>query len=183
MAKIRAFIRGKPLKVGFQDEARFGRINDPSACWAPKGIRPMAKQQMVREYTYAYGMVCPKEGAFDGLILPSMNGGAMSVFLGEMSKRYPDHYLLMIMDGAPCHTSGELIVPENIELLFLPPYSPQLNPQENIWDEMRGKWFGNAVFDSMNCVEKRMIEALLALEKDTERIRSICGWEWIISSI
>lgn len=169
--------------MGFQDEARFGRINDPSSCWAPKGVRPVARQQIVREYTYAYGINFPKEGEFDGFILPLMNTDSMNIFLEVISKRHPDHYLLMVMDGASCHTSKGLIVPDNIEILPLPPYSPQLSPQENIWDEMREKWFGNCVFDSMDSVEARMIEALLALESDPKRIKSICGWEWIISSI
>ena len=146
-------------------------------------MRPIGRQQIVREYTYAYGASFPKEGEFDSLILPLMNTEAMSIFLEEISKRHPDHYIIMIMDGAPCHTSGKLIVPYNIEILPLPPYSPQLNPQENIWDEMREKWFGNSVFDSMDGVETRMIEALLVLENDPERIKSICGWEWIISNI
>lgn len=89
----------------------------------------------------------------------------------------------MVMDGASCHSSGKLRLPKNMKILKLPPYSPDLNPQENIWDEMREKWFGNCVFKNMDAVEKRMVEALLSLENDPERIKSISGRKWILNSL
>ena len=167
----------------FQDEARFGRINEPRACWAPKGMRPISVKQIIREYTYAYGAISPKDGVFDSLILPTMDTCAMSIFLREVSKRHPKDYILMVMDGASCHSSGKLRLPKNMKILKLPPYSPDLNPQENIWDEMREKWFGNCVFKNMDAVEKRMVEALLGLENDPERIKSISGRKWILNSL
>lgn len=167
----------------FQDEARFGRITDPVSCWAPPGIRPIAAKQIIREYVYAYGASSPDDGCFDSLILPDMYASTMSVFLKEVSKRHPHEYILMVMDGAPCHRSGELKVPNNIEILELPPYSPKLNPQENIWDEMREKWFSNRVFRDMDAVEERMIEALLSFENNSECIKSITGWQWILNAL
>jgi hypothetical protein len=98
----------------FQDELRFGRINIPRSCWAPPGIRPVCGQQIVREYTYAYIGVSPKDGRLDSLILPNMYTPTMSVFLEEISQRYSDEYILMIMDGAPCHISQDLNIPDNI---------------------------------------------------------------------
>ena len=167
----------------FQDEARFGRINDPYPCWAPKGIRPVTAKQIIREYTYAYGAVSPGDGSFDGLILPEMNSVVMSIFLKEISRRHPQDYILMVMDGASCHGSGKLHIPKNIEILKLPPYSPILNPQENIWDEMREKWFANHVFRNMDAVENQMVTALLALESDPNRIKSITAWPWITKAL
>lgn len=172
------------FRLMFQDEARFGRISDPRACWAPPEIeRPISAKQIIREYTYAYGAVSPQDGCFDSLILPTMDAVTMSVFLKEVSERHPSEYILMVMDGASCHRTKELIIPKNIKLLPLPPYSPILNPQENIWDEMREKWFGNDVFRDMDAVEERMVEALNALDKDTERIKSITGWDWILNAL
>jgi transposase len=112
-----------------------------------------------------------------------MYADALSIFLEEISNRHPNDYILMIMDGAPCHRSGILKIPKNIEILNLPPYSPQLNPQENIWEEMREKWFGNTVFRDMEAVKQRMVEALLILENDPKRIKSITGWQWILNAI
>jgi len=167
----------------FQDEARFGRITDPSSCWAPKGIRPTVHKQIIREYTYAYGAFSPLDGESDSLILPRMDTINMSIFLDEVSVRHPNEHIGIIMDGAPCHTSGELKIPDNIRIIKLPPYSPELNPSENMWDEMREKWFGNCVFNSMNAVEKRMVQALQAIESDPQTVKSITGWNWILSSI
>lgn len=145
-------------------------------------MRPVAPKQIVREYTYAYGAVFPENGDFDGLILPNMTTEAMDVFLQEVSIRHPDDYILMVMDGAACHRGKELKMPENIELLYLPPYSPNLNPVENLWDEMREKFFGNSVFASMDAVETQLAKVIVCFESDSERMKSIAGWEWILES-
>jgi len=73
--------------------------------------------------------------------------------------------------------------PTIFESLNFLPYSPELNPSENMWDEMREKWSGNCVFNSMNAVEKRMVQALQAIESDPQTVKSITGWNWILSSI
>ena len=166
----------------FQDEARFGRINNPSRCWAPKGIRPVVRKQIVREYTYVYGAISPFDGDSCYLILPAMDAVCMNIYLKELSTRYKDNFLLMVWDGAPCHSEGVLDIPENIMVTALPPYSPQLNPSENNWDDMREKFFPNLVFDSMDAVERKLIEACNFYEKSTEIIKSMAGWKWIISS-
>ena len=95
----------------FQDEARFGRINDPKRCWSPKRTRPTVGKQIIREYTYAYGAVSPRDGAADFLILPVMTAVAMKVFLDELARRHDGQYILMIYDGAPCHSPGALNIP------------------------------------------------------------------------
>jgi hypothetical protein len=173
---------GKVLKVFFQDEARFGRINDPSRCWAPFGIRPVVCKQIIREYTYVYGAISPFDGDACYLILPAMDAVCMNIFLKELSTRYKDNFLLVVWDGAPCHSEGVLKVPANIMVAALPPYSPQLNPSENNWDDMREKFFPNLVFDSMDAVEKKLVEACNFYENNKEIIKSMAGWKWIISS-
>lgn len=167
----------------FQDEARFGRINEPQRCWAPLGIRPNAPQQIIREYTYAYGAFSPIDGEMDSLILPDMYADTMTVFLFEISQRHLDEYVLIVMDGAPCHGSETLKIPDNIRILKLPPYSPQLNPSENMWDEMREKYFKNCVFKDMDAVEDRLMYALSALESNKDIVKSITGWDWITTPI
>ena len=82
-AKAEADARELPLRVMFQDEARFGRINDPKRCWSPKRTRPTVGKQIIREYTYAYGAVSPRDGAADFFILPVMTAVAMKVFLAR----------------------------------------------------------------------------------------------------
>ena len=173
----------KPVRVMFQDEARFGRINDPRNCWAQRGIRPVTHKQIIREYTYAYGAFSPMDGNMDSLILPDMYANTMSIFLKEVSERHQRELILMVMDGAPCHRSGILDIPNNIEILKLPPYCPQLNPSENMWNELREKAFSNRTFESMNHLEKHLCTTLQEYEKSPKTIQSITKCGWIADSI
>jgi transposase len=163
----------------FQDEARFGRISDARRCWAPAGVRPEVSTQVVREYEYAFAAVSPHDGTLDSLVLPAVHAEAMSVFLAEVSRRHPGELILMVLDGAGWHKAKRLQVPTTMRLVFLPPWSPQLNPVEHVWDEVREKWFGNRVFDSMDAVEEQLITALQILEEDLTRVASLTGFEWI----
>ncbi|MCP4932655.1 MAG: IS630 family transposase [bacterium] len=174
---------GLPLRIFFQDEARFGRINDPRRCWTRAGVRPVVGKQIVREYTYAYGAFCPQDGASSHLILPAMDGYCMTYFLRHVRKEFPDDFILMVMDGAPCHKDGAMDMPENMIIQRLPPYSPELNPSENMWDDMREKFFGNTVFDSMKAVENRLCEAMNHYADTPETVLSITSFPWTNSSI
>lgn len=167
----------------FQDEARFGRISDTRYCWARRPVRPVVKAMLTQQYTYAYGAVSPWDGKFDSLILPRVNTGCMQLFIEEMGKRYPDENIIMVVDGAGWHRSLAFTLPENLQLYFLPPYSPELNPQEHIWDELREKFFHNQAFDSMDALELQLLMGLQQLEQSPETVKSITGWEWILNSI
>lgn len=172
----------RTVRLMFQDEARFGRINDPKRCWAPRGIRPNVHAQIVREYTYVFGAVCPHDGTLDTLILPEVNTAAMSLFLAEVGKRHANDTILMVLDGAGWHRARALRVPENIHLLSLPPYSPQLNPMEHLWDDIREKWFPNLVFDSLDALETHLNHALIAYENNPTLVASTTGFDWIINN-
>jgi len=166
----------------FQDEARFGRINSPHSCWV-QGKRPTVFCQIVREYTYAYAAVCPFDGTVDSLVLPVVNNAVMSIFLAEVSQRHPQKTILMFMDKAGWHRAGDLKIPRNIRILWLPSYSPELNPTEHLWDELREKWFHNITFDSVNAVEDRLAEGLVELECNQDSVRSLTGFDWVVSII
>src|SRR3954471_17324008 len=105
----------------FEDEARFGRISDPRRCWAPPGVRPEVKTQLVREYEYAFAAVCPQDGTLDTLVLPTVNTEAMGIFLAEVSQRHADEWIVMVLDGAGWHRAKRLKVPANMRLISLPP--------------------------------------------------------------
>jgi transposase len=163
----------------FEDEARFGRISDPRRCGAPPGVRPEVSTQLIREYEYAFAAVSPQDGLLDTLVLPTVNTEAMSIFLAEVSRRHAEEFIVMVLDGAGWHKARHLLVPATMRLLFLPPWSPQLNPVEHVWDEIREKWFGNRVFASLNAVEEQLITALKTLEEDAPRVASLTGFDWI----
>jgi len=132
-----------PIKLMFMDEARFGRISETRKCWCPKPLRPICYSMITREYTYAYAAVSIIDGKMDSLILPYTNGDCMQIFLDEISNRYPNNRVIMTLDGAGWHRNESLIIPDNIRFLSLPPYSPELNPVEHIWDDLREKAFHN----------------------------------------
>lgn len=165
----------------FQDEARFGRLSDPRRCWAPRGIRPQVSAQLVREFTYAFAAVSPHDGGLDTLVLPEVTAQTMSLFLAEVASRHPADFILMFLDQAGWHKARALVVPANMRLEWLPPYSPECNPVEHLWDEIREKWFANRLFRHFDGVEDTLVSALRTLEQETERVASITGFNWIIS--
>jgi len=167
----------------FQDEARFGRISDVRHCWDKKPHRPLVRAMVTQHYTYAYGAVSPADGRFDSLILPWVSGECMQLFLDEMAARYPDENIVMVLDGAGWHKNQEIELAENLRTVFLPPYSPELNPQEHVWDELREKFFHNRAFDSMDALEMQLENGVRSLESNPEKMRSITAWKWIINSV
>lgn len=108
--------------------------------WAPKPVRPLCQGILTHEYTYAFGAVDVCTGELDSLLLPHVNTGCMQLFLNEVSRRHPKKQIVMVIDGAGWHRSEELKAPANIYLLKLPPYAPELNPIEHVWDELREKF-------------------------------------------
>ena len=167
----------------FQDEGRFGRISLPHRCWAPPGLRPLCGAQIIREYIYAYSAISPSDGAIDSLIAPHANTEIMAIFLQQVAERFNDDYIIMFMDKASWHTAGKLKIPDNMKLLFLPPYSPQLNPVEHLWKEVREKYFSNIVFDNIDSVEDRLMEALIYMNQSPEIVKSFSAFNWIVTSL
>ena len=163
----------------FQDEAGFGRINTPTYCWCFPGVRPSVPCHHIREYRYAYGAVEPISGDSFFLVMPYCNTECMNVFLAELSKSYPNDYILLIADGASWHRSKALMIPDNIKILPLPPYTPEMNPIEQIWKELRKLGFRNEVFESLQKVVDRLCEVICLLTPET--IKSITGRSWILA--
>ena len=144
-------------------------------------MRPHVAGQIVREYVYVFGAASPCDGRHDSLVLPWANTEAMSLFLEEVSQRYPDEYILMFMDQAGWHKAKRLRVPANIELAFLPPYSPELNPQEQIWDELREKHLANKLFKSLDAVVDAVVQGLQYLETAPLAITRLTQRSWMLN--
>lgn len=163
----------------FQDEAGFGRINKPKYCWCFDGLRPTVPCHHIREYRYAYGAVEPLTGESFFLVLPYCNTDCMNVFIQELSKAYPDDFILLVADGASWHKSKGLIIPANVEILPLPPYTPEMNPIEQIWKEIRKRGFRNEIFHTLEHVVDRLCDTICSLSVDI--VKSITGRSWILS--
>ena len=167
----------------FADEARFGRMNRIRPCWAPIGIRPGVAAQLIREYIYLYGAVSPKNGTCVYLIMPTSNTACFQAFLDVLARKFVRQDILLVLDGAPNHRCGDLAVPDNITLLYLPPYSPELNPKENLWDEIREKIFKNYALKSMHEVRAKLRQAVLYIERNPNLVRSITSFPYIANSL
>ena len=162
----------------FQDEAGFGRINTPKYCWTG-GKRPSVPCHHIREYRYVFGAVDPISGDDCFLVAPQCNTVCMNVFLDTLSKQYQNDEILLICDGAAWHKSGTLVIPPNIHIQHIPPYTPEMNPIEQVWLEIRTRGFRNEVFKTLNDVIDRLCETIRSITPDV--IRSITGREWILS--
>lgn len=166
----------------FQDEGRFGLLGAPRRCWAPRRIRPVVGARLERKYLYAFAAVSPHDGVLDSLILPWVNAQTMSLFLAELAQRHAEEFIVIVMDQAGWHVAGELQVPPNMRVVFLPPYSPELNPAERVFEEVRRRTEGR-VYDTV-ADKQAVAQAYLAgLPADPHRVRRLCGWDWLTDAL
>lgn len=161
----------------YQDEAGFGRISKPSACWAPRGMRSTVPCHHVREFRYCYGAVDAHTGDAFFIIAGACNTAWMNEFLHQLSAYYSDDYLILVMDNATWHKSQALELPENITCTFIPPYTPEMNPIEQVWAEIRKRGFKNKAFKSLEEVILKLETVIQNLE--TECLRRIVHRKWI----
>ena len=110
--------------------------------------------------------------------MPSCDTVCMNTFLQELSKQFKDDVVLLCCDGAAWHKSKTLVVPENIVLFHIPPYTPEMNPIEQIWKELRKRGFKNEIFDTLADVVDRLCDVIHDLPKTV--IQSITGRKWIL---
>ena len=147
--------RSKPLEIWFQDEARVGQQGTLTRIWAERGTRPRAPRDTRYIWSYIFGAVCPERAEAAALIMPHADTQAMSAHLAEIAKTVASGaHALLILDGAGWHGSAELEVPDNITLLKLPPYSPELNPMENVWAYLRANGVESSPYPSSTIMSR-----------------------------
>jgi len=169
---------GAKIRLMFEDEASFGRINDISRCWAPDGIRPVVPYQMVREYRQVYGAVDPITGDRTFMVTPTCNTEWTNAFLSEVSKDLGKDYALLCLDCASWHKSKGLRIPENIRLFHLLPSTPEMNPIEQVWPEVRRE-FKNKLYKTLGNLVDKLCDKLNSITN--KQVKSITGRTWIKS--
>ena len=191
----------------FASSARIGQQGSLTYIWADKGSRPRAPRDQRYGWArlaegsagtlgpvewpdegYLFGAVCPARGVGAALVLPFVNTAAMNLHLAEISRQVtPGAHAVITLDApagtrpaanSRCRTGGKLTVPDNISLLPLPPYSPELNPVENIWQFLRQNHLSNRVFASYTAIVDACCEAWNALTATPHQIRSIATRTW-----
>jgi transposase len=170
---------GKPLEIWFQDEARVGQQGTLTRLWARKGTRPRAPKDCRYAWAYIFGAVCPARATGAALVMPHANTEAMNAHLAEISLHVASGaHAILVLDGAGWHSSKYLVVPKNITLLPLPPYSPELNPVENLWQYLRHNNLANRVFESDEDIVDVCCNAWNTLIAIPQRLASITLREW-----
>ncbi len=178
-AKLAAIATQQPdkqLRVYFQDESRFGQQGTTTNVWAKRGSRPTAIRQTEYEYLWVLGAVCPETGHAEGLLSPRLNVQVINIFLEQFSQTIPPHeHAVMIWDGAGFHTSKQVRVPPNVSLVQLPPYSPELNPIENLWHYLKSHFWSNLAYADYEALETAAMQAWQTAVLDTKLMKTVCA--------
>lgn len=170
----------KEIEVWFQDEARVGQKGSIEYVWAPIGSRPPMARDNRHGSIHIFGAICPARGIGAAIIMPAVNTEAMNLHLKEIGTQVATGaHALLVCDGAGWHQPGKrLVVPDNISLMSLPPYAPELNPMENVWDYLRGNKLSSLVWDSYDAMLDACENAWNFLANDPQRIVSIGTRSW-----
>ena len=168
------------MDIWFQDEARFGQQNQTTRVWAEKGTRPRVVKQQQYEYGYLFRAVCPSNGKTEALVTPFVNKEAMTLHMEQISKATEfGRHAVVIMDGAGWHTFDTVQPFNNVTLIKLPAYSPELNPIEQVWSWMRQHCLSNRTFKGFDDIVERVSGAWNEFISDINRVKSMCFREWI----
>jgi hypothetical protein len=171
--------RGKPVEVWFQDEARVGQQGTLTRVWARRGTRPRAPRDRRYAWAYLFGAVCPERAVGAALVLPYADAAATGLHLAEIGREVaPGAHGVVVLDGAGWHAAADLRVPENLTLLPLPRYSPELNPVENVGEYLRQNKLGLRVWPDYDAIVATCCEAWNWLMAAPDRLASITRREW-----
>mgnify|MGYP003429848613 FL=1 len=165
-----------------QDESRFGQQGSTTRIWAKTGTRPRKVKQQQFISTYIYGAVCARDGNAFGLVLPYTNTQSMQLFLDELSKYAPQNrHIALMMDNAGWHTAKDLLIPSNITLVPLPPYSPELNAIEQVWSWIKQHYLSNSNFKDYNDIVDKVCLAWAEFSRQPDLVTSMCSRDWLLT--
>lgn len=165
------------MEIWFEDESRVGQQGILRRIWARKGTRPRIAKQQDFESVQIYGAVCPEKDKAFALVFEATGKDIMEAFLRAFSKEIPEgKHVVLIMDGAGYHKN--LKCPENISILSLPPYSPELNPIEQVWQFIKDKWLSNRYYANLKDVHKAVDEAWNNFVNLPGKIVELCFRAW-----
>ena len=181
VAELKAAAPERPVELWCQDEARFGLKPILRKVWAPRGQRPSAPGQTRYEWLYVYGFVRPATGTSYWLLLPAVSTEAMNLALAEFARDIgagADQHILLVVDNAGWHGSKTLRVPVGIELVYLPPATPELQPAEHLWPLVR-EAVANQAFATLDLLQDTLSERCLQLADHAELVQRTTNFHWL----
>ena len=162
------------------DEHRLGLKPILGKVWAPRGKRPIVRVQHRYKWLYLYAFACPESGTSQYWLVPEVNTPAFQLVLEAFARSVgagPDKRVLLVLDGAGWHTSGTLSVPEGIEFVFLPLYSPELQPAERLW-ALTDVNLRNKHFASLGDLHTTLATTCKSLEGCPDQVRAHTLFHW-----
>lgn len=175
---IAVFLSHPDHDVMFFDEGRFGLQPVTGRCWALKGRRQYTRVRTGYKSFYIYAGISPQTGEGFVLFLPWVNTDIMNVYMQELSRAYHNKKLMLIFDQAGWHKSKDIQIPENIQVEQLPPYSPELNPVEKLWQWLRRQVCRNRLFESEENLMNELSSALNGLSN--EQLKQLCNCNYLL---
>jgi transposase len=170
---------GRKVRVWVMDESRYGLRSFTRRCWGLRGVRIIKKSQQKYQWGYVYGALEVVEGRAEFRFMPSVNLGFSRDFLAQIADNDPEAEHVVIWDQAGFHhRTGDQRLPDRVHLLPLPPYSPELNPIERLWDVMKDR-IANRVFATLDAIEKTLTESLRPFWEGPDQVRSLVGDGWM----
>jgi putative transposase len=163
-----------------QDESRFGLRTIRRRCLTARGVQPVGTVQHVFEWFYVYGAVEPTTGHRFFLELPYLNAAMFQLFVDAFAQAFPDSLNILVVDNSGAHTSSQLALPENVRLLFLPPYCPELNPIERVWRDLKDDiaWLQ---FADLEAQQHYLTLLLQGYEAPT--LQALTGYPYLVEAI
>jgi hypothetical protein len=171
--------KDKPLEVWFQDEARVGQKGTLTRIWARKGSRPRKPQDTRYEWAYIFGAVCPARATGAAIVMPYADTEAMNKHLTVIAACItPGAHGVVVLDGAGWHSSKALAVPSNLTLITQPPFAPEVNPVENVWEYLRKNNLAIRIYETYEAIVDACCQAWKDLINTPNRITSITTRKW-----
>jgi transposase len=173
-------LKNKAYELFFSDEMRYGLISNFRRSWSKVGTRTIVDSQQAFDNRYLFSAVAPLSGkSFHLTGIDGFDSEATHTFLLELKKEYPDTLVILVWDNAPCHRPKIHRKIPGLIVLFLPPYSPQLNPAERFFEELR-RTTADQIFKTIEAQEIVIEKALNAWADNIEGMKQLLGYEWIL---
>ncbi len=180
LALIAARYPDHDVELWTEDEHRLGLLPVVRRIWAPQGHRPLAPVARRYQWTYVYGFVRPDTGHSWWCLLPTVSLAAMTLALQAFARDEgidPQHPVALVVDNAGWHRSPRLTLPPGLHLLFLPPYSPELQPAERLWP-LVDEAIANRVFADITALENALVTRCQTLEAQPDRLLAHTWYHW-----
>jgi transposase len=163
----------------FQDESRFGLLTVLRRMLTAKGVKPVAPFLHRFDNLYLFGAFSPITGCSHLLEMPHCNANTFQHFLDYMAAQNVTEFKILILDNGAFHHAKKLNIPDNIALLFLPPYSPELNPAEKMWRHFKDR-VSMIAYNNIEMLQNKISAVIKNIT--VENVKSICGNQFYLKT-